>query len=50
MGKKCRKIVVSFLIAFGLFVNCFGNIHTEINNPTKTISTIQQNDPIDGDH
>lgn len=50
MKKKHRKILITLLFAFGVFVNIPSNIQDGVNNPSLPLSTSLYSDPIIGDH
>jgi len=53
MRKKHKKLAITFLLAFGLFINLSSNIHADVKNPSITLGTLSNetnNDPIIGDH
>lgn len=53
MRKKHRKIAITVLLAFGIFINFSSTIHSEANKPSITLGTLSNqpnNDPIIGDH
>jgi len=50
MRRKQRKIAITILLAFGLFINCSSNIHGDVNNSSILQGTLPYSDPIIGDH
>jgi len=53
LRKKIKKIAITALLAFGLFINFSSTIHAEVNKPAITIDNLTsklKNDPIIGDH
>jgi len=50
--KKKRNIVISLIVAFGLFVNISGNLNTHASHSANSTHsfTINENKPIDGNH
>ncbi|WP_391115872.1 hypothetical protein [Psychrobacillus sp. L3] len=49
MRKKHRKIAITVLLAFGIFINFSSNMD-EVNNPSLPTGTSLFSDPIIGDH
>lgn len=51
--KKNRKIVISLIIALGLFANISGTSSNNVSlsaNPTHSFSTLADDGPIGGNH
>ena len=52
MRRKERKskVIVAFLIAFGIFINLSSNFNTNISEPSKSDISIRNDETIDGKH
>ncbi|MEK3953216.1 hypothetical protein [Psychrobacillus sp. FSL K6-1464] len=50
MRKKYRKLVITVVLAFGLFINFSSDIQAEFNTPSIPQGASLNSDPIIGDH
>ncbi len=48
--KKVHKSIITFLIAFGVFINLSSNTYTTITEPSKSVISINEDETIDGKH